>query len=106
MKILDALQVLSKERDARLFLYIGEPNVYSLSGYILGFGACLEADGRSAADYDEFATWLRDVKREFPGEGWTKKYLADFNDDHVRAIRKFLNFVDEFLAMKKQGGAA
>ena len=43
-----------------------------------------------------FWAWLRDDKKEFPGEGWRVKYLRDCQGDHTKAIWKFLDFAAEF----------
>jgi hypothetical protein len=47
------------------------------------------------------------VKQELPTEGWDVKYLRDCEGDHECAIRKFLDFVAEFVALRereRQGG--
>ena len=84
----------------RLHMYIGEPDVRAMNGYMLGFLAGLGARGVSDERYPRFKEWLRVIKGEFPPEGWHVKYLRDCNGDHVRAIKKLLDFAAEFHAME------
>jgi hypothetical protein len=42
------------------------------------------------------------VKHELPTEGWDVKYLRDCDGDHERAIRKFLDFVAELVALRQR----
>lgn len=37
----------------------------------------------------------------FPGEGWAAKYLRDCHGNHEQAIRKYLDFVAEFIALHR-----
>lgn len=47
-----------------------------------------------------FRDWLRDIKKELPGEGWHVKYLRDCQGDHRRAVMKFLDLAAEFQASR------
>jgi hypothetical protein len=85
-----------REELSRLPMYLGELNVLSLNGLILGFRICLSTKGNTDERYYRFREWLREVKREFPPEGWCAKYLRDCNGDHLGAIRKFLDRVAEY----------
>jgi hypothetical protein len=85
-----------REDLSRLPMYLGELNVFSLNGLVLGFRICLSKKGNTDERYYRFREWLREVKREFPPEGWCAKYLRDCNGDHLWAIRKFLDRVAEF----------
>ncbi|HEX5754385.1 MAG TPA: hypothetical protein VFZ09_49840 [Archangium sp.] len=49
---------------------------------------------------EPFQDWLRDVKKEAPGEGWHVKYLQDCQGDHRKAALKFLDFAAEFRASR------
>ncbi|WP_233261483.1 hypothetical protein [Vitiosangium sp. GDMCC 1.1324] len=72
-----------------------------------GYRACQRANGINDEEYIRFHDWLREVKHELPTEGWAAKYLRDCDGDHERAIRKFLDFVAEFVALREremQGG--
>lgn len=85
-----------REESSRLPMYMGELNVLSLSGLILGFRICLSTKGNTDDRYFRFREWLRGVKREFPPEGWCAQYLRDCKGDHPQAIRKFLDRVAEY----------
>ena len=59
-------------------------------------------NGLPDQEFNDFMVWLRDVKREWPVEGWVKKYLRELGGDHEAAIKKFLDFVAEFDATRKR----
>jgi hypothetical protein len=90
---------------SRLLMYIGEPHVLSMNGFMLGFRACLGLKGIEDERYYRFREWLRNEKKELPLEGWYVKYLRDCGDDHVRAIKKLLNLAAEFDAADRQVAA-
>jgi hypothetical protein len=50
-----------------------------------------------------FIEWLRDFKQEFPPEGWHQKFLAEMKGDHLAALRKYLDRVAEFVALRDAG---
>ncbi|AKF84622.1 hypothetical protein MFUL124B02_01800 [Myxococcus fulvus 124B02] len=81
-----------------LWYVAGGDRVDSLVSFIHGWLAHNVFNGGADPDWQRFETWLRDVKGEFPGEGWHVKYLADCDGDHVRAAMKFLDYVEEFTA--------
>jgi len=102
LKLLDYL--LRMRRDAlvgRLAMHIGEPSVDRMQGFITGYNACLVSNGITDEEYGQFREWLRE-RGEFPTEGWDAKYLRDCNGDHEQAIRKYLDFVAEFIALHRQ----
>lgn len=80
------------------FFLGGEAHVNSMVAYIQGYRTACRYNGVSDEDYAAFITWLRDVKRELPGEGWAARYLTDCGGDHERAILKLLDFVAEYKA--------
>ncbi len=82
-------------------MHIGEPNVDRMQGFITGYNACLVSNGTADEEYGQFREWLRE-RDEFPTEGWAAKYLRDCNGDHEQAIRKYLDFVAEFIALPRQ----
>jgi hypothetical protein len=53
-----------------------------------------------------FGLWLRDVKKAWPAEGWAEAYLREFNGDHTRAVRKYLDYVAEFRNLSPEQLAA
>lgn len=85
----------------RLAMYLGEANVDRMVGFIAGYRACQGHHGVEDVEYGKFCDWLREVKREFPQEGWAAKYLRDCLGDHPAAIKKFLDFVAEFAALRR-----
>ncbi len=101
MPLLDYLLRLRRDMEAgRLGMHLGEPDVNRLLGFITGYHACQAAHGLEDAEYGRFREWLRDVKHEFPTEGWAAKYLRDCGGNHEQAIRKYLDFVAEFAALR------
>ncbi|MCY1082610.1 hypothetical protein [Archangium lansingense] len=100
--LLDYLMRLRQEKTRGLLLNMGEINVTRMVAFIDGYRACHYANGIKDEEYGLFHDWLRDVKHEFPGEGWDVKYLNDCDGDHERAIRKFLDFVAEFVALRER----
>jgi len=101
--LLDYLLRIRKDLLAgRLAMHLGEPNVEHLVGFVNGYQSCLISNGIRDEEYGRFFEWLRDVKKEFPGEGWAAKYLRDCHGDHEQAIRKYLDFVAEFVALHRQ----
>jgi hypothetical protein len=85
-----------------LAMYLGDVNAIRLVAFTDGYRACQSANGVEDEEYGLFHDWLRDVKHEFPTEGWAAKYLRDCDGDHERAIRKFLDFVAEFVAQRER----
>ncbi|WP_257451224.1 hypothetical protein [Archangium lipolyticum] len=88
-------------------MYLGDIDIIRMVAFTDGYRACQNANGIEDEEYGLFRDWLRDVKHEFPTEGWGAKYLRDCDGDHERAIRKFLDFVAEFVALRereRQGG--
>jgi hypothetical protein len=102
--LLDEL-LLIRSDFSRLLMYIGEPHVLAMNGFMLGYHACLGMQGIEDERYYRFREWLRGVKRELPLEGWYVKYLRDCDDDHVRAIRKLLDLAAEFQALERPGAS-
>jgi hypothetical protein len=92
---IDMLLRIRGER-SRWSMYMGELNVFSLNGLILGFRICLSTKGNTDDRYYRFREWMREVKREFPPEGWCAQYLRDCEGDHPRAIGRFLERVAEY----------
>ncbi|HYO64881.1 MAG TPA: hypothetical protein VEU33_02260 [Archangium sp.] len=81
----------------RIEMHLGETNIHRLVGFVDGYRACLVDQGADDLDFGRFCEWLGSVKKEFPDEGWAAKYLRDSNGDHLAAIKKFLDFVAEFV---------
>lgn len=82
-------------------IFIGSANVHALVAFTEGSSMALYHNGHPDQEFQDFIAWLRDIKREFPGDGWAKKYLRESGGDHVVAIRKFLDFVAEFVATRR-----
>jgi len=85
----------------RIAMHLGEAHVEVLEGFIAGYLACLSDQGVKDGEYEEFREWLREVKREFPHEGWAASYLLECQGNHLAAIQRLLDFVAEFAALKR-----
>ncbi len=85
-----------------LEMFLGSVNAHAMRSFITGSSMALEYNGLPDHEYKDFLVWLRDVKREWPEEGWVKKYLRELDGDHEAAIRKFLDFAAEFAATRKR----
>jgi len=96
--VIDTLLLMHREF-GRVPMYIGEPHVLSMNGFILGYELCLSARGVADRRYDRFREWLRESSKERPLEGWHVSYLQDSGADHLQAIRKLLDRVAEFHAL-------
>lgn len=100
--MLDYLMRLRQEKTRGLLLDMGEVNVIRMVAFIDGYLSCQHANGIEDEEYIRFHEWLSHVKHELPTEGWAAKYLRDCEGDHERAIRKFLDFVAEFVALRER----
>jgi hypothetical protein len=100
--VLDQLLLIRRDF-ARLSMYIGDPHVLSMNGFILGYLVCQSTRGHLDERYVRFRDWLREVKEEITSEGWETRFLRDCDNDHLRAIRKLLDLVAEFHAMEQRG---
>ncbi|HYO54467.1 hypothetical protein [Archangium sp.] len=98
------LDVLLQIRDdilrGRIEMHLGETNIHRLVGFVDGYRACLVDHDTDDMDFARFCEWLKSVKEEFPVEGWAAKYLRDCKGDHLAAIKKFLDFVAEFVEVE------
>jgi hypothetical protein len=101
-KLLNYLMEVRKDMQAgRLSMHIGEPNTARFQGLLLGYHMCQLDSGVKDLEYYQFLDWLTE-KGEYPTEGWEAKYLRDCGGDPEQAIRKYLDFVAEFLAAHRQ----
>ena len=100
--LLDYLMRLRQEKTRGLLLNMGDIDVTRMVAFVDGYRACQYANGVEDEEYGLFRDWLRDVKHEFPTEGWAAKYLRDCDGDHERAIHKFLDFAAEFVALRER----
>ncbi|ATB34276.1 hypothetical protein [Melittangium boletus] len=105
--LLDALlyarQQLLKKRG--LWFVTGFDTIESLVSFIAGWASNTQFNQGSDPEWEEFWDWLRDVKKEMPPEGWHVKYLRDCDGDHERAALKFLDFVQEFIELRRRPSA-
>lgn len=79
----------------RLSEFIGEPHVFSMNGFKLGYQICLSKRGVPEEREVHFREWLRSLD-ELP---WYDKHLEACQGDHLAAIRKLLDRVAEFHAL-------
>ncbi len=86
-----------------LEMFLGTVDAHAMRAFIEGSSLALYFNGHPDQDFKDFVSWLRDVKREWPVEGWVKKYLRETGGDHAAAIRKFLDFAAEFDALRQSG---
>jgi hypothetical protein len=100
--MLDYLMRLRQEKTRGLLLDMGDINITRMMAFVDGYRTCQSVNGLKDEEYIRFRDWLRDVKHEFPTEGWDVKYLRDCDGDHERAIRKFLDFAAEFVALRER----
>ncbi|AGC41665.1 hypothetical protein MYSTI_00307 [Myxococcus stipitatus DSM 14675] len=87
-----------------LWYVAGGDRVDSLVSFIHGWLAHNIFNGGADPAWHQFETWLRDVKGEFPAEGWHVKFLEDCQGDHARAAMKFLDYVEEFATQRGTTG--
>lgn len=85
-----------------LEMFLGVVNAHAMRAFIEGSTLALQYNGFPDQEFKDFLVWLRDVKREWPGEGWVAKYLRELGGDHAAAIKKFLDFAAEFAATRKR----
>jgi len=108
--LLEHLYLISLERPEHLGMFMGLPinsmklqdaQIDILRSYITGLTEANRLAKINTGEIDDFFYWLRDVKQEFPTQGWEKKYFDDCNGNHLLAIEKFWSFLHEFLLLKK-----
>jgi hypothetical protein len=101
--LLDYLMRMRRDvMQGRVAMYLGDIDIIRMVAFTDGYRACQSANGIEDEEYGLFRDWLRDVKHEFPTEGWGAKYLRDCDGDHERAILKFFDFVAEFVALRER----
>ena len=88
------------------YLYIGKPDVDYVSCFKGGYAECLQSLGVQTGPDVLFGAWLRDIKQEWPAEGWESAYLRENAGDHTRALRRYLDHVAEFRALTSRELAA
>ncbi|MDC0710235.1 hypothetical protein POL68_17290 [Stigmatella sp. ncwal1] len=94
------LRIRSDMQRRRLRMYIGDIRVERLACFIDGYRACLRANGSESDEYERFTDWRRDIKQDASGRDWPAEYLLNCHGDHEKAIRKYLDLVAEFIAVK------
>ena len=90
---------LAAEVPQRLFLYIGGVDIHRLDAYLLGYERALSDLGQPDAALGDFCRWLRDVKKEHPGEGWPTYFLNSAGGNQVAALTAFLQRVNEYFGV-------
>ena len=101
--LLDALRWSRQQmlKGRGLWFIAGGDRVDSLVSFIHGWLSHNTFNQTPDPEWQDFETWLRDIKNEFPGEGWHVKYLQDCGGNHEHAAMKFLDFVEEFITLKR-----
>lgn len=88
------------------YLYLGSPNAGRLRCLTDGYHWCAIHLGMDDGQDQLFDLWLHEVKKAWPAEGWAEAYLREFDGDHTRAVRKYLDFVAEFRSLSPEELAA
>jgi hypothetical protein len=88
------------------YLYMDIPNAGRLRCFTGGYWRCTYHLGMDEGQDHLFGLWLRDVKKAWPAEGWAEAYLREFDGDHTRAVRKYLDYVAEFRNLSPEELAA
>jgi hypothetical protein len=98
VRLIDALLWIRERMHEghELSSFTGLDTIDSLWCFKVGWSSNSSFNRRGEVGWGGFVTWLRDVKKEFPGEGWHVKYLHDCQGDHRKAVLKFLDFVAEY----------
>jgi hypothetical protein len=100
--ILDALLWIRRRMSEgrELSFITGSDTIDSLYSFTIGWARNNASNAREDLVWQSFCVWLRDVKKEFPGEGWHIKYLEDCQGDHRKAVLKYLDFAAEFMGSR------
>jgi hypothetical protein len=96
------LRVRQDLQRGQLRLHVREMDAQRFNTFVDGYNACMEFNGLADGQYGRFRDWLRDEKKEFPGEGWPVAYLRMSHGDPERAISRYLDFVAEFVDLFPQ----
>lgn len=81
------------------YAYVGSLDVERVECFLVGYACGVGSLGFDPGQDGLFGDWLRDVKKAWPGEGWAAAYLREFDGDHTRALRKYLDYAAEFRAL-------
>jgi hypothetical protein len=90
------------QRPGRIFIYLGDILINRFRGFIEGYHACMQDNGLLDDGYPAFQQWLQEVKRHAVEPNWTVRLLDDSQGSHEDAIRKYLDLVAEFVALRKE----
>jgi len=88
------------QRPGRIFIYFGDILINRFRGFVEGYCACMQDNGLSDDGYSAFQEWLQEVKRHVLEPDWTVRLLRDSQGRHEDAIRKYLDLVVEFVALR------
>ncbi|MDC0708611.1 hypothetical protein POL68_09040 [Stigmatella sp. ncwal1] len=86
-------------RQSGPYSYIGIPNVERVECFLTGYACGTGSLGFDPGQDRLFGDWLRDVKKDWPSQGWAEAYLQEFDGDHARALRKYVDHAAEFRAL-------
>lgn len=93
-------------RQSPPYLHLGIPNTGRLRCFTQGYSWCASHLGVDDGQDQLFDLWLHDVEKAWPAEGWTEAYLREFDGDHTRAVRKYLDYVAKFRGLSSEQLAA
>lgn len=100
--LLDEMMEIREEakRGRPFWFFFGSERFEALVAYTEGFLACRHRSASPDKEWGAFMSWLRDQKGALPS-GWMQKYVDECGGDHGRAMMKFLDFVAEFVALRR-----
>lgn len=87
-----------QRRSAGPYLYLGAADTGWMINFVSGYVQCMSRLGLPLRGFDLFHEWLEIAGNPEPGKAWDERYLEEFNGNHDRAIRKYLDRVAEFLS--------
>ncbi len=84
-------------------MFFGQVDIHAVAAFVQGARFHLYCCGVEDSRYQDFSTWLRDVRMEFPaGLGWAGLYLESCAGDHRAALLRFLERCAEYDALSRQ----
>ncbi len=92
------------QRPGRVFIYFGDIRVGRFVGFVEGYRSCVQDNMLPDDGYSAFLQWLQEAKRTMVEPDWTVRFLRDTEGSHEDAIRRYLEFVAEFVALHPELG--
>jgi hypothetical protein len=93
---------LRMKEGQRLMVFTGSDSIESLHCFTIGWVRNSVYNQDEDPELVSFWDWLRNIKNEFPGEGWHVRCLRACLGDHREAALRFLDLVAEFAASRPE----